>query len=97
MECSRCSKQRKFLATLILATGSCHEDSRSAAFIGLTSILAGHTFLLEFISELFTVSVPVLIISSVLGISFCLLMHPTALRNAWIQLCSPGGRGKYYL
>ena len=28
-----------------LFSGSCHEDSRSAAFIGLTSILAGHTFL----------------------------------------------------
>ena len=51
-------------------TGSCHEDSRSAAFIGLSSILAGHTFLLEFISELFTVSVPVIFISSVLGILF---------------------------
>ena len=54
----------------ILATGSCHEDSRSAAFIGLTSILAGHTFLLEFISELLTVSVPVIFIASVLGILF---------------------------
>ena len=59
---------------------SCHEDSRSAAFIGLlTSILAVHTFLLEFISELLTVSVPVIFISSVLEILFCLLMHPTAL------------------
>ena len=28
-----------------LFSGSCHEDSRSAAFIGLTSILAGHTLL----------------------------------------------------
>ena len=64
--------------------GSCHEDSRSAAFIGLTSILAGHTFLLEFISELFAVSVPVIFISNVLGILFCLLMHPTALGYALI-------------
>ena len=35
---------------------------------------------LEFVFELFTVSVPVTFILSVLGILFCLLMHPTAQR-----------------
>ena len=65
----------------ILATGSCHEDSRSAAFIGLlTSIVAVHTFLLEFISELFTVSVPVIFISSVLGILFFSINAPDCFR-----------------
>ena len=60
--------------------GSCHEDSRSAAFIGLTSILAGHTFLLEFISELRTVSVPNIFISSVLGILFLSINTPDCFR-----------------
>ena len=45
------------LVHALYPANSCHEDSRSAAFIGLTSTLAGHTFLLEFISELLTVSV----------------------------------------
>ena len=51
-----------------LFAGSCHEDGRSAAFIALTSILlAARTFSskrLEFIFELFTVPVPVTLISS---------------------------------
>ena len=54
-----------------LFAGSCHEDSRSAAFIALTSILlAGRTFLLEFCFWAIHGAVPVILISDCFRLCF---------------------------